>query len=294
MFLLNDCGYNSVINPNDKDSKLLHEFNYIYPFTNENIAGYMHDLDLTNKKIVSVAGSSDHVINAISRGASDITAFDVNPLAKYYFDLRIAAIKTLSYYNYIRAFIYGENTIDYDTIDSLDMPEDSKDFWLGKRYIIRNNWSGLRNSSLFGCQNVDPNSLLYCNLYFDEYVYEDIKSRINSVNINYIQTNLKDLTLDKQYDYMFLSTISDYAECMYDNNPTENYCYLIQKFSENVENIYFAYLYDIPFGYEKVLEIYKSILGNYETKTFDTSLSTAPVADMNDAVLILTRNKNIR
>lgn len=294
MFKLNDSGYNSVINPNDKDSKLLREFNFIYPFTNENIAGYMNDLDLTNKRIVSVGGSSDHVINAISRGASDVTVFDVNTLAKYYFDLRIAAINALSYHNYIHAFIYGKNTIDYNTIDSLDMPEDSKDFWLSKSYIIHNNWSGLRKSSLFGCQNVDPNSLSHCNLYFDEYVYEYIKSRINSVNIHYIQTDLKDLTLDKQYDYMFLSTISDYAECMYDSNPTENYCYLMQKFSENVENIYFAYLYDIPFGYEEVLEVYKSILGNYQTKTFDTSLSNVPNADINDAVLILTRNKSIR
>ena len=38
----------------------MERFNKVYPFTTENIAGYM-DMDLTNKRIITVTGSGDHI-----------------------------------------------------------------------------------------------------------------------------------------------------------------------------------------------------------------------------------------
>lgn len=45
-------------------------FNSIYPFTSENIAGYMKDLNLTGKKVITVTGSTDHILNVILQGAT--------------------------------------------------------------------------------------------------------------------------------------------------------------------------------------------------------------------------------
>ena len=58
-------------------------FDVIYPFTSENIAGYMEDLDLTDKKVITVTASSDHILNAIAQGATNITTFDINPETRY-------------------------------------------------------------------------------------------------------------------------------------------------------------------------------------------------------------------
>ena len=71
----------------------MERFNSIYPFTSENIAGYMKDLDLTDKKVITVTGSTDHILNAVLQGATEITTFDINPLTKPYMDLKISALK---------------------------------------------------------------------------------------------------------------------------------------------------------------------------------------------------------
>ena len=60
---------------------VMEKFNSIYLFTTENIKGYMDELDLTNKKIITVTASSDHIINAILKGATKILTFDINILS---------------------------------------------------------------------------------------------------------------------------------------------------------------------------------------------------------------------
>ena len=96
-------------------------FNSIYPFTSENIAGYMKDLDLTGKKVITVTGSTDHILNAILQGATEITTFDINPLTKPYMDLKISALKNLSYKNFIKLLLFESNiNLDYSIISSLN------------------------------------------------------------------------------------------------------------------------------------------------------------------------------
>lgn len=289
MFLISDGEPISFDSSNNKEESLTETFRSVYPFTTENIAGYMGDLNLKGKKIITVTGSGDHVINAISRGATDITTFDINPLTKYYLDLKLATIKNFSYHNYLYTFLYRGIDLNSKQISKFDMPDDSKNFWLEKLSIFNDSWFALRKSpSIFNVELIDPNLVSQCNLYFDEYIYDEIKKKLNKVNISFIQTDLKELSLKNQYDYMFLSNIFDYADLMYKNNHVKNYCYLIQEFSKYVNQIYFAYLYDYPAGYTKDLETFKSILGEYIIKTFETSLVYGN-NDVKDGTLILTR-----
>ena len=117
-------------------------FNSIYPFTSENIAGYMRDLNLTGKKVITVTGSTDHILNAILQGATEITTFDINPLTKPYMDLKISALKNLSYEDFIKLLLFESNmNLDYSIISSLDMPDESKMFWLEQLSKFDNNFS---------------------------------------------------------------------------------------------------------------------------------------------------------
>ena len=109
----------------------MERFNSIYPFTSENIAGYMKNLNLTNKKVLTVTGSTDHILNAVLQGATDITSFDINPLTKPYMDLKISAVKNLSYEEFIQFLLFeSKMNLDYNLISSLDMFNESKNFWL--------------------------------------------------------------------------------------------------------------------------------------------------------------------
>lgn len=255
----------------------MEKFNSIYLFTTENIAGYMKDLDLTNKRIITVTGSSDHIINAILKGCTDITTFDINYLSKYYMDLKLSAIKSLSYKEFIDFLLYDTNkTLSYEIINKLEMNKESKEFWLKELSKYNNDGKKIKESGLFNLKYFDIKNKKECNLYLNEENYDIIKNRLDSININFIYTNLKDLKIDKKYDYMFLSNISDYIDTFYENNYLSNYKKLIDKFMINVKYIYFAYVYDINKKDKRsviddINEV-KSVFKNFEIKKFKTSL----------------------
>lgn len=47
----------------------------IYPFTTENIAGYINEFELKDKSLLTVGSSGDQVINAALYDCQDITLF---------------------------------------------------------------------------------------------------------------------------------------------------------------------------------------------------------------------------
>ena len=150
----------------------MERFNSIYPFTSENIAGYMKNLNLTNKKVLTVTGSTDHILNAVLQGATDITSFDINPLTKPYMDLKISAVKNLSYEEFIQFLLFeSKMNLDYNLISGLDMFNESKNFWLEQLSKFNNNGNELRNSPLFNTKYFNPYSKLWQNLYLEKSKY---------------------------------------------------------------------------------------------------------------------------
>ena len=74
-----------------------HCFGQLYPFTTENIAGYIDFFDLTNKSLLTVGSSLDQTFNAILCGAKDIDVLDINPYTRFYFYFKLSAILTLPF-----------------------------------------------------------------------------------------------------------------------------------------------------------------------------------------------------
>lgn len=268
----------------------MERFSSIYLFTTENIAGYMKELDLTDKKIITVTGSSDHIINAILKGCKDITTFDINPLTKYYMDLKLSAIKELSYKEFLDFMLYDTSkSFDYEIIKRLDMDNESKSFWLNE--LSKNNYDGLKmkHSDLFNLKYFDFQNKIYCNLYLNEENYVIIKDRLRLVKIKFIKSNLKDLKLNENYDYMFLSNISDYINTFYKDDYLVNYKKLIFKFLKKVKIIYFAYIYDVASKEKRSLidniESVKELFGDIKVKKIKSALLNVKI-DTEDAVLI--------
>ena len=52
----------------------------IYLFTTENIKGITNSLDVTNKNILTVSSSGDHILNMLLNGATNIESYDINYL----------------------------------------------------------------------------------------------------------------------------------------------------------------------------------------------------------------------
>lgn len=268
----------------------MERFSNIYLFTTENIAGYMDDIDLNNKKIITVTGSSDHIINAILKGCIDITTFDINPLTKYYMDLKLSAFKNLSYEEFLDFLLYDTSkSFDYETIKKLDMNNQSKSFWINE--LIKNNYDGLKmkKSGLFNLKYFNFQNKIDCNLYLNKENYDIIKSRLELVKIKFIESNLIDLELKENYDYMFLSNISDYINTFYEKDYLINYKNLISKFLKRVKTIYFAYIYDVDNNNKRSiidsLEDVKKVFENVKIKRFKSALINVETS-IEDAVLI--------
>ena len=271
----------------------MERFNSIYPFTSENIAGYMKELDLTDKKVITVTGSTDHILNAVLQGATEITTFDINPLTKPYMDFKISALKNLSYEDFIKLLLFESNmNLDYSIISSLDMSDESKIFWLEQLSKFNNNGIELRNSSLFNTKYFNPYSKLWQNLYLEKSRYNLLKQQLKDVNISFINTSLTDLKIDENFDYMFLSNISDYLSLMYSNDALRKYRGLLYEFQKRIDTIYFAYLYDIGNSNPRTeiddLRKVKEIFFNFQKVEFKSALEGSS-HDKKDGVLILKR-----
>ncbi len=255
----------------------MEKFNNIYLFTTENIAGYLEDLDLTNKKVITVTGSSDHILNIILKGSLDITTFDINPLSKYFMDLKLALVKELSYKEFQDFLMYDTKlTFNKEIIEKLDMNNDSKLFFLNELKKYNDDGIKLKQSNLFNLKYFNIENKINCNLYLNKKNYSIIKKRINRVKIKYLNVNLKDLVLKEKFDYMFLSNISDYLKLIYQDNYLEKYQELIYKFLNNVKIIYFAYVYNIDSNNKRTdiddIEKVEKLFSNFKIKKFKTAL----------------------
>lgn len=208
------------------NGKLIHDdnlkFSKIYPFTTENIAGYIKYFDLVDKSLLTVGSSGDQAINSILNGCDDVTLLDVNPYAKYYYYLKLAAIICLDIDEFLeflrfkdcpRVFSDNKNVFNKkgfekikETLSSLDY--ESFLFWneLFKTFRpidIRNN--------LFSLDEDRTYVITGCNSYLEsEKKYNETRNRINLVKPNFINGDLFKLDLNNKYDNIWLSNIGTY------------------------------------------------------------------------------------
>ena len=76
----------------------------MYVYGTEQISNYYSKLDLKDKTVLTIAGSGDQAINALYFGAKEVTCFDINLLTGYFINLKITALKYLTYKEFLTYF----------------------------------------------------------------------------------------------------------------------------------------------------------------------------------------------
>lgn len=197
------------------------EENYqsIYMFTTENINAVIDSLDVKNKNILTVSASGDHIFNMLLNGAASIEAYDINYFTKYYFYFKEAAIRTLTYKEFLNFFfkrMYGFNNKVFDDkiflniVDNIK-DEESKKFW---DFLIRGvGGKVLYNSNLFFQNHYPKNTYIECNDYlYNEENYKALQQILNNYNYTFYLVNIfNDLNNipNKKYDIIYFSNILD-------------------------------------------------------------------------------------
>ena len=204
------------------DESSMNGFEEIYPFTTENIAGYIDYFDLQDKSLLTVGSSGDQIINAAFKGAKDITLLDINPYAKYYYYLKAAGILELNltdfneffrYNDYPKVFKYNKKVFDKasykklkSTLKSLD--NDSYLFWDELFDMYQPDHIRF---SLFSNDEYGTSVLGKSNLYLkSENTYDETKTKLKELRPEFINEDIFKSNLTKNYDNIWLSNIACY------------------------------------------------------------------------------------
>ncbi len=204
------------------DEASMNGFEEVYPFTTENIAGYIDYFDLQDKSLLTVGSSGDQIINATFKGAKDITLLDINPYAKYYYYLKAAGILELNltdfneffrYNDYPKVFKYNKKVFDKasykklkSTLKSLD--NDSYLFWDELFDMYQPDHIRF---SLFSNDEYGTSVLGKSNLYLQsENTYDEAKTKLKELRPEFINEDIFKSNLTKNYDNIWLSNIACY------------------------------------------------------------------------------------
>lgn len=261
------------------------EYSRIYTFTTENISDYLKHFELKNKSLLTVGSSGDQVLNAFYHGARDITLYDINPYAKYYTYLKIAAILSLTYQEF-KAFFFkhGEKRYYnkymftkelYNKLSSTLRLLDYESILFFDELFNSFSVDEIR-SSLFNDDEVRNKVIKGFNIYLrDEESYNKLKSIIAGISLKYIQGDMYEDEIPGKYDNIFLSNISNAAKF-------PEYKALLERITScnlsSTGSAQIAYLWDIYFDetyYEKdwfdiyKLPIVKKEIGHLITESHD-------------------------
>ena len=152
-----------------------------YLFTTENIAGYINDMDLSNKSVLTLGSSLDQAYNSLLVGADDVTVFDINVNVEIFHKIKRDLIL-----RYPKDYLYNNVLISYPIRESEQLPRP------GSVYQY--------NLYMHSDENYD--------LLRDKLMYKDR-------NISFIIGNIFDINdeLDgKKYDRIILSNVLQYLD----------------------------------------------------------------------------------
>ncbi len=220
-----------------------------YAFSNENLNSMFERMNIEGKKVLTVGSSGDQAINASYYGAEEVTIIDASVFAKPYIQLKLAAMKNLSFdeFNY---YFKTDNVFDHRLYArfSHDLDDESKMFWdtlfletpcndtLFSNIIKESEYTHHKKGSKF---------------YGNEEDYNKAKEAISKTKFNFITAEFAEFTevlKDKgKFDLILLSNIFDYIEdnkvftkvvkSLYDNHLAKNGAmqvdYVFDKETEN-------------------------------------------------------------
>lgn len=198
---------------------------FIYRFTNESIELYKNYL-MNRKKVLSVTASGDQILNSILFGSKEIDSFDISRFPKYYFELKKAAIETLTRDEFIDFFVgkhlsslvgfiscykglENDKLKEYYSGFNNNMDKDYKEFWdeIFDIYDINQ----VFYSSLFFSDDCHFQAL---NPYLYDNNYEKLQKNIKNAKVKHYIGDIRQISgmLNKEYDLVNLSNIINYID----------------------------------------------------------------------------------
>lgn len=188
----------------------------IYVYATEMVARYYSLVDLSNKSVLTIIGSGDQILNAYFFGAKDVTGFDINNRSVFFVDLKIQALCSLTYEEFLSFFgtNFKDGSLDEETYLRLrdKLSSDTQSFF-DKAYkeaeggrLMKSGY--FRERSFMEADARDINAYLK-----DEDSYMKLREVMQTARPEFITGNIKDIAdnLPKEgYDVINMSNVLNY------------------------------------------------------------------------------------
>ena len=293
-----------------KDDMLRKGFSTIYPFTTENINGYIREFDLNNKSLLTLGSSSDQIINSAYFNCNNQTVIDICPYTKYYFYLKKAALIELNYKDFLEYFCYknfpitfqdNKNILNINIFNKIkkllkELDNDSYLFW--NELYSQFNPIDIRKR-LFSEDEDKINVLKELNTYLkDKDNFNIIKNKIENINPTFINDDITNVNINDYFDNIWFSNLGCYHSAEYLKR-------LLDKYDKNLNingKILICYLYDtkrdtkFQKSWNSIYDLDKTyeVLNDYITD-FVSFIGTKgilhDIKSKTDSVLIYTKTK---
>lgn len=203
------------------------EFFKIYPFSTENLAGWMPLFDFIDKSFLTVGSSCDQVFNASLLGSKEQTVIDINPFVKEYFFLKKAGLSVLSreeYLNFFCSYNYNraknENVFNLKSFERIiptiaEYNQDANMFW-SKMFENFNGLDIKQNLFLSDEERCSP-ILQKMNPYLNnDKSYCKTQEAIKILNVDFIGSDVYQNNEWGLYNNINISNIGQYARSQED------------------------------------------------------------------------------
>jgi 2-polyprenyl-3-methyl-5-hydroxy-6-metoxy-1,4-benzoquinol methylase len=188
----------------------------MYIYATEKVGEYYKLLELEGKRILSVIGSGDQILNAAHYGANHVTGFDVNKRAILFVDLKTAALKNLSYDEFLTFFgkTFEDASFDHSLYSTFraELKEDTRSFF--DNLYQHMSGSNFSRSDYFRQRAWIDVSPLEINSYLqNEESFEKAKVQQLKTYFKYIAAGIDELVFAAQgdlFDVVNLSNIPNY------------------------------------------------------------------------------------
>jgi S-adenosylmethionine:diacylglycerol 3-amino-3-carboxypropyl transferase len=180
----------------------------MYIYATELVGDYYERLGLAGKNVLTISGSGDQVLNLFLYKPSKVTAFDVNKWSYHMVSLKIAALKILSYKDFLIFFgrEYGSGTFDEKLFRKirtiLNWSSRVFFYWIGRKKGVFGNEKFFRQREFIKVTPLAVNNYLKDRRTYDEaaqnvmpvtFIHSDVIDIVNKVNSKFDLINLSNV-----------------------------------------------------------------------------------------------------
>jgi len=177
-------------------------FQKIYPFTTEDISGYLRQINVENKRVLTVGSSSDQAFNALLLGAREVTIFDINEEKERFYNAKKDIILNSSRVEFfdriigLKGFNYFEDIFGPNQLEKMNFYMATDENYKRLQKILLNSKVSFATGNIFDIKSSDlkeqdfdlmllSNVMQYLEINEDELIEEKIYEIYLSLN-NYL------------------------------------------------------------------------------------------------------------